>query len=377
MTILKLRQKIRLQQLRQKALETFINRVKRHTKHGAAPGYQQKLENEQAFYRDVSEVHKLPDIFHYWSNKHLRPVFETFGFSNPDEFFVKELIKLAENARLPLRILSIGSGNCDQELKLAIALRDRRVEAFRIECLDINKHMLDRGWQRAKEEGLEQHFVFSRQDFNRVKLETQSLDVILANQCLHHVVNLEGLFSEIHSAMKADAVFLVSDMIGRNGHLRWPEARKEMETFWNELPKTYRYNRLLRRQEQAFIDHDCSQSGFEGIRAQDILPLMIEQFEFELFIPYGNIIFPFIDRAFGHHFNADADWDRDFIDRVHAHDVALMEEGVIKPTSMLAVMKTKGSELKPRYLSAKMTPEFCVRPTGEQRLHVVQGDGLC
>ncbi len=33
----------------------------------------------------------LPRIFHYWSNKYLRPMLEEFGVSNPDQFFAKYL----------------------------------------------------------------------------------------------------------------------------------------------------------------------------------------------------------------------------------------------------------------------------------------------
>jgi hypothetical protein len=51
---------------------------------------------------------------------------------------------------------------------------------------------------------------------------------------------------------------------------------------------------------------------FEGIRSQDILPLLLEYFHFEVFIPYGNVIDPFIDRTFGPNFDSSREWDRDF-----------------------------------------------------------------
>jgi len=35
----------------------------------------------------ANDVHALPGIFHYWSDKYLRPKLEAFGFSNPDQFF--------------------------------------------------------------------------------------------------------------------------------------------------------------------------------------------------------------------------------------------------------------------------------------------------
>ena len=39
--------------------------------------------------------------------------------------------------------------------------------------------------------------------------------------------------------------FLISDMIGRNGHQRWPEALTIVHDFWRKLPPSYRFNRLV------------------------------------------------------------------------------------------------------------------------------------
>ena len=117
-----------------------------------------------------------------------------------------------------------------------------------------------------------------------------------------------------------------------------------VDEFWAELPSRYRYNRQLQRQEDRFDDWDCSVAGFEGIRAQDILPELIRRFHFDLFIGFANIIDPFIDRSFGFNFDAEADWDRSFIDRVHARDEMELAAGRIKPTHMYAVMRVGSSE---------------------------------
>ena len=49
-------------------------------------------------------------------------------------------------------------------------------------------------------------------------------DGVLANSSLHHIVNLEGVFQGISDALVPSGVFVTSDTIGRNGHMRWPEA---------------------------------------------------------------------------------------------------------------------------------------------------------
>ena len=154
-------------------------------------------------------------------------------------------------------------------------------------------------------------------------------------------------------------------MIGRNGHMRWPEAFILIQEFWKQLPKEYTYNHAYKRFEKAYINHDCSTRSFEGIRAQDILPLLINRFEFELFLPFANIVTLFIDRVFGHNFDPQKPFDTEFIDRVHAADEAAILSGKITPTQMYAVMHKNNNQraLKTTLIDPILTPEFCVRNT--------------
>jgi hypothetical protein len=147
-------------------------------------------------------------------------------------------------------------------------------------------------------------------------------------------------------------------MIGRNGHQRWPEALEIVHQFWRQLPPSYRFNRKLQRYEELYADWDCSVEGFEGIRSQDILPLLLEYFQCRLFIGFGNVIDPFVDRAFGFNFDAAQAWDRSFIDRVHQRDREEIVSGRIGPTHMLAVL---GSDPNAAMMfHAPLTPAFCL-----------------
>lgn len=177
---------------------------------------------------------------------------------------------------------------------------------------------------------------------------------------MHHVIELEHLFDAIETGLTSTGVFLTSDMIGRNGHMRWPEALAAMQPYWESLPNHYKYNQLLKRQENQFINHDCSTEGFEFMRAQDILPLLTQKFGFNLFIPFANIIMPFIDRSFGHNFDANNETDLAFIDQVHETDERLIYEGILKPTQMIAAL-CKNKSCNTLLTNPKLTPEFCIR----------------
>ncbi len=325
--------------------------------------YKDHLHDEITRFNDEIEVNDLPEIFHYWSNKYLVPKLTQHGFNNPDEFFLKYAIQAIKNNQGNTTILSIGAGNCDAEVLLAKNLTKQGYQNFIIECMDINQAMFDRGLQRASEQGVADKMTFLQADFNKWQAH-KSYDLIIANQSLHHVVELEHLYDNIKLALTEHGKFITSDVIGRNGHQRWPEAVTLIEDIWRKMPKKYMYNHAMQRLEKKFINHDCSSEGFEGIRAQDVLPLMIERFEFDLFIPFANIVMIFIDRPFGPNFDVNDPDDLSFIDAIHETDEKHIYSGTIKPTMMFAVLKTKSEEANSHINRAgvdHLTPEFCVR----------------
>lgn len=324
--------------------------------------YLDRLAAETRIYKDVVDINVLPAIFHYWSNKYLRPMLEEYGVSNPDQFFAKYLRASAERlgTRCPT-FVSIGAGNCDTEVRVAKLLSNAGLRQFTIDCLDMNPHMLARGVDMAAREGVAEHIVPVNADFNEWRA-TREYSAVMANQSLHHVVNLEGLFDEIKCGLSTGGYLVVSDIIGRNGHQRWPEALEAIQNFWRELPESYRYNRQLDRYEDVFDDWDCSQESFEGIRAQDILPLLLERFDFELFIGFANVVDVFVDRSFGHNFDADAEWDRAFIDRLHAFDERGLAAGTLTPTHMMAVLTQQPAA---HVFARGVTPQQSVRRSSQ------------
>lgn len=323
--------------------------------------YRIKALIEQANYAAVTHVHDLPPIYGYWMDRHILPQLRSLGYASPTDYFVKNmLLALRAPGEGVRRCASIGSGNCDFEVELATLLLANGVENFVIECVDFNLQMLKRGEKLATEKSVSRHIVPVQADFNEW-IPNGAYDVILANMSLHHVVNLEKLFDRIKSALvPSSGRFITADIIGRNGHMRWPEALAIVNEFWREAPETYRYNRMLGKVQEEYVNFDCSRSGFEGIRAQDILPLSLERFHFESFFGFANAIECFVDRAVGNNFNPQLQADRDFIDRVQAQDVEEMTKGRLTPTHMLAVMSALPTS-RQEYI-APLTARYCAHP---------------
>lgn len=321
-----------------------------------------KIQEEINYYANVENVHDLPEIYHYWESKYLRPKFISFGFGNPNEFYLQYIKKIySQNKDDKCNILSVGAGNCDTEVCLAKIMLMQGITNFSFFCLDINPFMLKRGRKLAEDSGMTAMFNFLETDINCWKIDTK-YHIIIANQSLHHFVELELLFDKIYDALSPQGYFLTNDMIGRNGHKRWPEALEFVQGLWSLLEDKHKYNHQLRRFEPFYDNWDCSTKGFEGIRSQDILPMLLRRFKFDLFLGFSNLINVFIDRGFGPNFDPYNEQDRTFIDFVAKLDDHYIESGEIKPTQMLAAM-TKDQKMKTR-IYKHLTPEFCVRMPG-------------
>jgi len=321
--------------------------------------YDRRLRAEQASFSGCQTHHDLPAIYSYWSNKYLRPALESLGYCTPEDMFCHHFERAYKaGSGSHKTFVSLGSGSCATEIRIAQFLLERNCRDFTIECFELNEGLLTDSRAMAANAGVDAFVHPVRGDFN-AWLPAKQYDGVLANNSLHHVVNLEGLFQSVQESLLPTGIFVTSDMIGRNGHMRWPEAVPIVHEFWRQLPKKHTYNHLLGRYEELYENWDCSSEGFEGTRAQDILPLLIAYFEFDVFLPFANVVDPFIDRAFGPNFDADNPADRAFIDLVHARDQAEIACGAIKPTHILAAMCSGRAGLQ-RYVDG-LTPSFSVR----------------
>lgn len=286
-------------------------------------------------------VHDLPAVFHAWSNEYVRPELEKRGYASPEEFFIGECVRWGRVAAAEgrvLRVVSLGCGGGDLEFSIVRAMLAAGLRAFQVRALDINPELVSHLNARAGMEDLGKYLVGVEADLNALDCfgsVAGEVDVFVANQSLHHVVELEALFAEVVRAMREDGRFLTSDMIGRNGHLRWPSARAVLDQVWPLLRDWQRFNWKVGRFEWEFLDWDCSTDGFEGVRAQDIVAVMDAHLEPVWFLAFGNVMDVFVDRGFGPHFDFGCERDRRLIAFVSAMDQRLIGEGAIPPTHLI------------------------------------------
>lgn len=325
--------------------------------------YETKVQQQIDQYRHVENMHDLPDVFHYWSNKYLRPKLNAIlGIDTIPGFYAEYFRRATLGHAGPYRFASLGAGDCSLEIEVAKALVAGGLRDFTLDCLELSPVLLERAQTAAQAQGVAQHLEFKPTDLNQWAPEAKSYTGVMASHSLHHMVELERIFSATHSALRPTGVFVTSDMIGRNGHMRWPEALKWVEQIWNFLPDRLKLNRQLNTFDARFVNRDCSTESFEGVRAQDILPLLVEKFGFTHFVAYGGLIDVFVDRGYGHNFDPASEKDKALIDFIESLNATLLAQGLIKPTMMFAVMTPQPSAQCRQ--DGVLGPQFCVRHTG-------------
>lgn len=303
----------------------------------------ERVAGEVAFF-ETFDLQALPEIYHYWSLKHLHPeLISVFGTTDLWGIFAGEIRASIERTGNPM-ILSIGSGDGEIELIIAERLIAGGCTNFLFQCLELSPALIARGKIRASEKNLSRYIQFVETDLTDWEAKIR-YGAVFANHSLHHIVALEHVFDQIHTSLSDGGSFVVGDMIGRNGHMRWPEVEAFLQLIWQVIPDRYRYNHQLKRHEAEFVNWDCSTIGFEGIRAQDIMPELLKRFSFEKYCAWGGLTDIFIDRCFGYNLSPNSPEDAAFIDHLAAANRKLLTLGTTTPTQIIAVMRKGDAKL--------------------------------
>lgn len=297
------------------------------------------MKKEVEIYENQISVHDLPKCHSLYTSKAIEPhLREMTGVSNFNDWCALEIDKLSEKLNRKVYCLSIGCGNGDTEIN--ILQRVKYKDNIEFVSLDLNPSMLERGRASAIKNGLKMLY-FEEADFNNLSIQ-RKYDFFLANHSLHHVVELEKLFEEIEKASSDEMVFMINDVIGRNGHVLWDGAKEIVDYLWNQLDKKYKLNAYSHKYDENILNIDCSLEGFEGIRAQDILPALVKYFDFSMYIPFSLVAHKFVDRAYGHNFDVNNKTDVSIIQKIIDLDIKLLKGNKLAATQAFIKIGKKG-----------------------------------
>lgn len=202
---------------------------------------------------------------------------------NPDRLLRNESwprIRQYENARLtgdsdrqwfevisdydPFRsacILGAGPGDVESELL-------RRNPELHLSIYDISGESLQR-MDTALGEAFPGRAEIRQEDLNFVQLPAQMYDLVVANSCIHHIVNLEHLACEINRSLQQHGYFFMRDTVGESYFQFSSEKKRIFQTYLDAT----RGSSGTRLQVNWPDRNNWEYTPFESVRSQEILEI--------------------------------------------------------------------------------------------------------
>jgi 2-polyprenyl-3-methyl-5-hydroxy-6-metoxy-1,4-benzoquinol methylase len=320
--------------------------------------YAKRVQAQIAQYAAVHNMNVMSDAWHYWQKKYLLPrLRQVMGVATPFHLYLDTFAEAMRRTG-SYRLLSVGFGDGLIEARLIKELKEKGFSDCKMDAVEISAAQIERGRSNAEKAGVLDAFNFIEGDTNTWRPTAQYTGVMV-HHALHHIKELEHFLLGVKKALLPMGRFVTYDVVGRNGHMRWPEALEIVRSLWQLLPVEKRRHHILKVVEKEYVNRDSSIQGFEGIRAQDILPLLVKEFAFEKFLAWGGLTDVFVSRGFGPNFDMNSDADKAFLDHVALLNDILIDSGHIKPTVVAAVMHMNSGESSRYY--RHWTPAFCLR----------------
>ncbi|MBK7000870.1 MAG: methyltransferase domain-containing protein [Rhodoferax sp.] len=231
------------------------------------------------------------------------------------------------------RILSLGCGYGGIELDIAKSLKS----TYQITAVDLNPGILDKARAEAQAKNL--NIQFLPLDLNFLQIKEKSFDLIIAHASLHHILNLEHVFSQIHMGLKDHGRLIVQDIIGKTQVLFWKQNVDFAIDLVHKMPPKYGAGIELPPYSEPAI-----QIGMEGIRQEEIEPLLNDYFVPTKMFKYGSFMRMVCTHPdLGKRFDPGIEADKRYLQSLFDLDVQQVEEGRLRATEMLAVYEKKDS----------------------------------
>lgn len=244
------------------------------------------------------------------------------------------LLRTAEAADRPLRILSLGCGTGDWEFDVC----ERSSGKIEFELMDLNEHLMAMATRLAEKKQLP--IRTSVGDANKLQLKPLAYDYVLCRSSLHHFLELEHLFGEIRKSLRPRGAFVViGEFVGRNGLQLYPETELAAQRIFDTLPDRLRHNCYTNEIDTVVPNIDHSVDSFEAIRSQDIVPQILRYFEPVEYVMYDAYLSLLFDFRYGPNYDLTSEEDRAIIERIATADLWHVKAGTLRPTAMSGIFR--------------------------------------
>lgn len=189
----------------------------------------------------------------------------------------------------PELVLSIGSGDGDIERYCLATGLARRFEAF-----DASAGAVELARRLAGQHHVQDHVEYFTADLNAHRFAAGRYDAALASMSVHHIRDLEHLFSEVRRALKSGALFMMNEYVGPN-QFQWTDRQLELaDALLLRIPERYRVSlqsgHVKVRNARQPIDHMNAVDPTEAVRSADIVSLLRTHFDLVERVDYGGTL---------------------------------------------------------------------------------------
>lgn len=205
------------------------------------------------------------------------------------------------NSKKKLKMLSLGSGICNHEIRFA-----ENGNFEEILCLDLTEVLLNKAKSVAKEKGLS-NIKFEVQNVETYNFPKNYFDIVFFHASLHHFKNLEKLLgNKVKNTLTDDGMIIMNEFVGAN-RLQFPSHQiRQINISLKLLPKKYR-----RRFQLNLYKNRVYGSGFfrmviadpsECVESNNIIPTIHKHYTTIYEANYGGNILMTALKDLAHHF---------------------------------------------------------------------------
>lgn len=203
--------------------------------------------------------------------------------------------------RRDLTALSLGCGTGRNERAWAQTGHFRHIHA-----VDVSAPRIEQARREAAQEGLDHVLDFEVADVRTMPLAPASLDVILAENALHHVTPLEPVVRALAHALRPGGLLMLRDFVGPS-RFQWSKRQVEVvDGLLAVLPERLRTRwasgTVKRRQYRPGLLPMWLSDPSEAAESARIVPLLHAYLERVRWYPLGGTVLHLLFDDIAHHF---------------------------------------------------------------------------
>ena len=199
----------------------------------------------------------------------------------------------------------------------------------------------------ARDEGLADRIRYEVCNLEVEALPEGQFDAVFANDVLHHITDLEGLYGRIRGALVPGGKLLFNEYVGPNRFQYTDDRMALINRYFRLIPDHLRFNpywgglfwNRWRTDAGKLIEDDPT----EAVRSEDVLPVAKKFFETEKEYSYGGgLLNPLLYEIVGN-FDEDKPYDAYLLKVLCEAEDRLTRSGAIQPDFVIYVGRAAGA----------------------------------